>query len=86
MFIVDDLLSILPSVAVLNSGFKRFRLFRLNKALRLLRYSKSFNLIISAIRRERRALPTGIITAGYRSELVRPAEDGQRESTEVEKE
>lgn len=32
VFIVDDLLSILPSVAVLNSGFKRFRLFRLNKA------------------------------------------------------
>ena len=31
-FIVDDLLSILPSVAVLNSGFKRFRLFRLNQA------------------------------------------------------
>lgn len=86
MFIVEDLLSILPSVAVLNPGFKRFRLFRLNKALRLLRYSKSFNLIMSAIRRERRALPTGIITAGYRSELVRPAEDGQRESTEVEKE
>ena len=81
MFIVDDLLSILPSVAVLNSGFKRFRLFRLNKkfkALRLLRYSKSFNLILSAIRRERRALPTGIITAGYRSELAKPEEDGQR--------
>lgn len=86
MFIVDDLLSILPSVTVLNSGFKRFRLFRLNQALRLLRYSKSFNLILSAIRRERRALPTGIMTAGYRSELVKPAEDGQRESTEVEKE
>lgn len=32
VFIVDDLLSILPSVAVLNSGFKRFCLFRLNKA------------------------------------------------------
>lgn len=86
MFIVDNLLFILPSVAVLNSGFKRFRLFRLNQALRLPRYSKSFNLIMSAIRRERRALPTGIITTGYRSELAKPAEDGQRESTEVEKE
>lgn len=32
------------------------------------------------------ALPTGIMTAGYRSELAKPAEDGQRESTEVEKE
>lgn len=64
MFIVDDLLSILPSVAVLNSGFKRFRLFRLNQALRLPRYSKSFNLIMSAIRRERRALMAVCVLAG----------------------
>ncbi len=32
------------------------------------------------------ALPTGIMTAEYRSELAKPEEDGQRESTEVEKE
>lgn len=160
-YAIVDLLSILPSVTVLNTGFKLFRLFRLNKAfkaLKLLRYSRSFNLIMSVIRRERRALmavcvlaggyillsalimfqvepdsfatffdviywavvtlttvgygdiyptseigrvvgmlssfmgiaivalPTGIITAGYRSELAKPEEDGQRESTEVEKE
>ncbi len=61
---MDDLLSILPSVTVLNFGFKRFRLFRVNQALRLLRYSKSFNLIMSAIRRERRALPAVCVLAG----------------------
>ena len=32
------------------------------------------------------ALPAGIMTAGYRSELAKPEEDRQRESTEVEKE
>lgn len=160
-YAIVDLLSILPSVTVLNTGFKLFRLFRLNKAfkaLKLLRYSRSFNLIVSVVRRERRALmavcvlaggyillsalimfqvepdsfatffdaiywavvtlttvgygdiyptseigrvvgmlssfmgiaivalPTGIITAGYMSELAKPEEDGQRESTEVEKE
>ena len=46
---IVDLLSILPSLVVLNSSFKLFRLLRLNKAfkaLRLLRYSKSFNMIL----------------------------------------
>lgn len=32
------------------------------------------------------ALPAGIMTAGYRSELAKPEEDRQKESTEVEKE
>ena len=39
-----DLLSILPSVSLLNSGFrllKLFRLFRTFRALKLLRYSKN---------------------------------------------
>lgn len=59
-YAIVDLLSILPSVTVLNTGFKLFRLFLLNKAfkaLKLLRYFKSFNLIMSVIRRERWALP-----------------------------
>ena len=66
-FAIVDLLSILPSLTVLNSGFKLFRLFRLNKAfkaLRLLRYSKSFNMIISVIKRERRGLYAVCVLAG----------------------
>lgn len=58
-FAIIDLLSILPSVTVLNSGFRLFRLLRLNKAFRtfkLLRYSKSFNLITSVIKKEGEAL------------------------------
>ena len=66
-YAIVDLLSILPSVTVLNTGFKLFRLFRLNKAfkaLKLLRYSRSFNLIMSVIRRERRALMAVCVLAG----------------------
>ena len=62
-----DLLSILPSLVVLNSSFKLFRLLRLNKAfkaLRLLRYSKSFNMILSVVQRERQALITVCVLAG----------------------
>ena len=42
-YAIVDMLSILPSLTVLNGGFKLFRLFRLNKvlkALKFLRYSK----------------------------------------------
>ncbi|MBR7142831.1 MAG: ion transporter [Clostridia bacterium] len=66
-FAIVDLLSILPSLTVLNSGFKLFRLFRLNKAfkaLRLLRYSKSFNLILSVIKREKKGLLAVCVLAG----------------------
>ena len=64
---IVDLLSILPSLVVLNSSFKLFRLLRLNKAfkaLRLLRYSKSFNMILSVVQRERQALITVCVLAG----------------------
>ena len=66
-FAIVDMLSILPSMAVLDAGFKLFRLFRLNrafKALKLLRYSKSFNLIISVIKREKKGLYAVCILAG----------------------
>lgn len=64
---IVDLLSILPSLTVLNSGFRLFRLLRLNKALkalRLLRYSKSFNMILSVMKMERQALFTVCVLAG----------------------
>ena len=66
-FAILDLLSILPSVTVLNSGFKLFRLLRLNKALKalkLLRYSKSFNLIVSVVKKESKALIAVCVLAG----------------------
>ncbi len=66
-YAVVDLLSILPSITVLNSGFKLLRLFRVSKvfkALKVLRYSKSFNLILAVIRRERKALYAVCVLAG----------------------
>lgn len=66
-FAILDLLSILPSLSVLNPGFKLFRLFRLNKAfrtLKLLRYSKSFSLIVSVIKKEQKALLAVCFLAG----------------------
>ncbi len=64
-----DLLSILPSLSILNQGFKILRIFRLNKAfrtLRLLRYSKSFNLIVSVMKKQQKPLLAVIYLAlGY---------------------
>jgi voltage-gated potassium channel len=66
-FAIIDLLSILPSLRVLNEGFKLFRILRLNRAfrtLRLLRYSKSFNLILSVVDKERKPLMAVVYLAG----------------------
>ncbi len=66
-FAIVDLLSILPTVTVLNAGFKLFRLFRLTKAfkaLKVLCYSKSFSLILNVMKRERRPLLAVCVLAG----------------------
>lgn len=66
-FAIIDLLSILPSLRILNEGFKLFRILRLNRAfrtLRLLRYSKSFNLIMSVVEKERKPLMAVVYLAG----------------------
>ena len=58
-FAIIDLLSILPSLIRLNTGFKLLRLLRLNRifrVLRILRYSKSFNLMLNVIKKEKYAL------------------------------
>ena len=60
-FAIIDLLSILPSVRVLHSGFKLMRVSRLNKAFKLLkfiRYSKNLNMLINVIKKEKTALVT----------------------------
>ena len=64
---IMDMLSILPSLTVLNPGLKLFRLMRLNrafKALRLLRRAKSFNLMLAVIRREKKGLVAVCALAG----------------------
>ena len=59
---VIDLLSILPSLTVLNNGFKLLKLFRLLRTLKVLRtfkflrYSKSFEIIVNVFKKQRKIL------------------------------
>ena len=59
---IIDLISILPSLTVLNSGFKLFRLFRIFKTFRIFRvfkafrYSKSVMIITNVIKNSKDAL------------------------------
>lgn len=58
---IIDLLTILPSFAVLHEGFKALRVLRLLRALkviRLLRYSKSVRIITNVFRKQKRPLFT----------------------------
>lgn len=53
---IIDLISILPSLTLLNSSFRLLRLLRLFRALRILkflRYSKSFVIITAVLKKER---------------------------------
>lgn len=59
---VIDLISILPSVTILNSSFRLLKLFRLLRTLKVLRafkflrYSKSFDIIASVFRKQKKVL------------------------------
>ena len=59
---IIDLLSILPSVTILNSGFRLFKLFRLMRTLKVfrtlkfLRYSKSFEIIVNVFKKQKKIL------------------------------
>lgn len=58
---IIDLLTILPSFAVLHEGFKALRVLRLLRALkvvRILRYSKNVKIILDVFEKERRPLLT----------------------------
>ena len=65
-----DLISILPSVTVLNSGFKLLRLMRMMRALRVFRvfktfrYSKSVRIIVNVFRRSKEPLIAVCTLAG----------------------
>lgn len=59
---IIDLISILPGLSILSSGFKLFRLFRIFRTFRVFRvfkafrYSRSFDIIIKVIRNSKSAL------------------------------
>ena len=59
---IIDLISILPTLTVLNSGFKLLRLFRIFRTFRVFRvfkafrYSKSITIIIKVIKNSKNAL------------------------------
>ena len=59
---IIDLLSILPSISIFNSGLKLLKIFRLMRALKVfrtfkfLRYSKSFDIIVTVFKKQKRVL------------------------------
>lgn len=59
---IIDLVSIIPSLSVINQGFKLLRLLRMFRALRVLRifkalrYSQNFTIILSVLRKSKRSL------------------------------
>ena len=59
---IIDLLSILPSITVLNNGFRLLKLFRLLRTLKVLRafkflrYSKSFDIIANVFKKQKKVL------------------------------
>lgn len=58
-FAIIDVISILPVLLPINNGFKLLRLLRLGKSLKtfkLLRYSKSFVMIINVINKQKKSL------------------------------
>ncbi|MCD7774931.1 MAG: ion transporter [Clostridiales bacterium] len=69
---IVDLLSILPSLTALNSGFKVLKLFRLLRSLKVLRtfkflrYSKSFEIIVNVFKKQKKVLiAVGSLAAAY---------------------
>lgn len=69
---IIDLISILPALTVLNSGFKLFRLLRIFRTFRVLRvfkalrYSKSIMIISRVIKNSKDALmAVGTLAIGY---------------------
>lgn len=69
---IIDLVSILPSFILINKGFRLLRLLRMARALRVfrvfraLRYSKSFEIIISVIKRSKDSLvAVCVLAAAY---------------------
>jgi voltage-gated potassium channel len=69
---IIDLVSILPSITLLNNSFKLLRIFRLIRAFRVfrvfkvLRYSKSFKIIVSVLNKQKESLlAVGTLAIAY---------------------
>lgn len=69
---IIDLLSILPSLSIINSGFKALRVLRMIRTLRIfrvlkaVRYSKSFRIIGNVVRSSKESLiAVGVLAIGY---------------------
>ena len=63
---IIDLLSILPSFLVLSRGLELLKVLRVVRAAKLLRYSKSFELVADVIRDQRAPLLAVVVLAvGY---------------------
>lgn len=69
---IIDLLSILPSMSLVNNSFKALRVLRMIRAFRVFRviksfrYSKNFQILGDVIRRSRKSLiAVGILAGGY---------------------
>lgn len=66
---IIDLISILPSVTFLNSGFRLLKLFRLLRTLKVLRtfkfirYSKSFEIITNVFKKQKKVLSAVVTMA-----------------------
>lgn len=59
---IIDLLSILPSLTIMNSGLKMFKLLRITRSVRVirifksLRYSKNFTIIVNVVKNTKSSL------------------------------
>lgn len=69
---VIDLISILPSLIMLNEGFRLFRILRLMRslkvlrALKFLRYSKSYYIIVNVFKKQKKVLgAVGTMAVAY---------------------
>ena len=66
---IIDLFSILPSITILNTGFRLLKLFRFVRTFRIfkfIRYSKSIRVILNVLKREKDVLlAVGYLALGY---------------------
>ena len=71
-FAIIDIVSILPSISVLNNGFKLLRIFRMARtfrvfrAFKMFRYSKSVKIIVSVFKKSKDSLiAVGTLAIAY---------------------
>lgn len=71
-FAIIDIISILPSISILNNGFKLLRIFRMARAFRvfrvfkMFRYSKSVKIIVSVFKKSKESLiAVGTLAIAY---------------------